>query len=274
MKKFLTAFLLVCLIATAAAAAENKVGVLAKLNMTPEEYLRFASARRNAGQSQFFTAKSKEAETVYVYYDSLSALQLALEAGDVDEIELPESVAEYVMNMSGKFHVSSVLRTTPLNLAFGFRASDDPVIRNKFNEALLSMKADGTLAILEAKYIADPGLDEPEPVKFEKFDNVDVKVKVAVTGDLPPIDFVAADGTPAGFNTAVLAEIGKRLKINIELVNIEAGARVVSLTSGRVDSVFWFQSYKKLDGTQPDIPQGVALSEPYYQWNEYLYLTK
>ena len=107
--------------------------------------------------------------------------------------------------------------TSNFYLSFGFRAGESPDLRNSFNEALMSMKTDGTISILQTKYISDAGLDAPEPVKFEHYDNVNKTIKVAVTGDMPPIDFVAPDGVPAGFNTAVLAEIGKRLKINIEL---------------------------------------------------------
>ena len=76
------------------------------------------------------------------------------------------------------------------------------------------MKADGSLYTLVGKYIYDAGAREPEAVKFEKFEDART-IKVAVTGDLPPIDYIAPDGKPAGFNTAVLAEIAKRLKFNV-----------------------------------------------------------
>ncbi|MBQ7733835.1 MAG: transporter substrate-binding domain-containing protein, partial [Synergistaceae bacterium] len=128
-------------------------------------------------------------------------------------------------------------------------------------------------AILREKYINDAGLDEPEAVEFRDFENIDTKIKVAVTGDLPPIDFVNAEGKPAGFNTAVLAEIAKRLHVNIEIVNIDAGARAAALASKRVDAVFWFQFRKNVE-TQPDIPEGVVLSEPYYSWNEIISISK
>ena len=32
---------------------------------------------------------------------------------------------------------------------------------------------------------------------------------VGVTGDLPPLDYVAADGTPAGFNVALMDAIAE-----------------------------------------------------------------
>ena len=64
-------------------------------------------------------------------------------------------------------------------------------------------------------------------------------IKVGVTGDLPPIDYVDEAGIPAGFNTAVLAEISRRTGKNIELVSIDSGARSLALSEGIVDVVFW-----------------------------------
>ena len=88
-----------------------------------------------------------------------------------------------------------------------------------------------------------------------------------MTGDLPPLDLVLADGTPAGFNTAVLSEISKRINKNIELVTIESNARAAALTSGTVDVVFWVVTP---EGESPlpansDTPEGVALTHSYYQ---------
>ena len=259
------------LLSGAVSAAEHKIGHLSKLNLTAGEMHKSAEAYIQAGKVKVFSAGENHTQHTTVYYDSLTSLIMALNAGDVYEIALPKPVAEYVMNVNDNVEITTIVRTMPSSLAFGFRKDDAPSLRSKFNEALMSMKADGTLAILRSKYIDEPGLDDPEPVKFEKFDNVDTTIKVAVTGDLPPIDFIAADGTPAGFNTAVIAEIAKRLKINVELVNIASGARAASLASKRSDVVFWFQFYEASD-IQPDLPEDVVSSEPYYTWNEGLYL--
>ena len=266
MKKFLLACLIVVLFVAGAFAAEKKIGQLSRLNVTAEEFLEQTLKDVSSKKLRvFFSGEPFEPKPVF--YDSLISLQLALNAGEVDFIMLPEAVGEYVLNVSNKYEISSIVRTPPASLSFGFNKSDDPTMRNRFNEALLSMKADGTLSILIDKYIAEPGTDDPEPVKFGQYDNIETKIKVAVTGDLPPIDFIAPNGTPAGFNTAVLAEIGKRLKINIELVNIDSNARAAALAAKRVDVVFWFSHYKDLE-KQFDVPDNVALSESYYSWNE------
>ncbi|MBQ7560462.1 MAG: transporter substrate-binding domain-containing protein [Synergistaceae bacterium] len=273
-KKFLCALIFVVLLAGCAYCESNKIGVLAKLNLTQEELSKLINDNKQSGIYQKFSSGLSTGDSSFIYYDSLMSLLMALNSGEVSEIQLPEDVADYVLNVNDAYRISSIIRMSRnFYLSFGFRASDNPELRNKFNDALLSMKADGTILILQEKYIADAGLDAPEPVKFAHYDNIDKTIKVAVTGDMPPIDFISESGTPAGFNTAVLSEIGKRLKINIELVNIDAGARAAALASGRVDTVFWFQALKDVT-QQADVPENITLSEPYYDWNEVLALVK
>lgn len=89
---------------------------------------------------------------------------------------------------------------------------------------------------------------------------------------MPPLDYIAPDGTPAGFNTALLAEIGKRLKVNVELVNINYGARIAALASGRADGVFLFQSENTSGMKGYDSMAGIKLTEPYYAEDVLFYI--
>lgn len=128
------------------------------------------------------------------------------------------------------------------------------------------MKGDGTLDKIILDYTLEPGAVQ-KSVEFEKFEGAD-EIKIAITGDIPPIDYINADGKPAGFNTALLAEIGKRLKMNIKTVNVDTGARTAALTSGRVDVVFWYQmdyDDMKKDIHYDDVPDTTIFTIPYYQ---------
>ena len=80
---------------------------------------------------------------------------------------------------------------------------------------------------------------------------------------------ILADGTPAGFSTAVLSEISRRLGKNIELVNIDSAARASILSSKGADVVFWVAVPKDstLIPTNIDQPTGIAISDPYYNDN-------
>lgn len=143
---------------------------------------------------------------------------------------------------------------------------------NHMRNAHRIIKVDKTLAALQMEYVVNPGVKKPKAVEFAKFEGAET-IKVAVTCDLPPIDYVDAERTAAGFNTAILSEIGKRLKMNVELFDIDSGARASSLSSKRSDVVFWFQ-VRAGEEIQPDVPNSVILSESYYDWTKYLHIRK
>ena len=128
------------------------------------------------------------------------------------------------------------------------------------------MTADGTLSKLAKQYISDlKDGKEPLAVQINKIEGAET-IKVAVTGDLPPFDMILADGTPAGFSTAVLSDISRRIGKNIELISIDSGARASILSSKGADVVFW-EAVPKDSHLLPaniDIPEGIDISEPYY----------
>jgi ABC-type amino acid transport substrate-binding protein len=135
---------------------------------------------------------------------------------------------EEMTNIKNRFILDQILGTD-----FSFLMMEDHLtLRDEFNQAISDMKADGTLDALKASIM------DLNRTETEKIDSAET-IRVGVTGDLPPIDYVDEAGIPAGFNTAVLAEISKRTGKNIELVSIESGARSLALSQGKVDVVFW-----------------------------------
>ena len=62
----------------------------------------------------------------------------------------------------------------------------------------------------------------------------------------------------------MLAEIGKHLGCNIEIIQVDSAARVPALTSGRVDVVFWFSMVLSAGMEQPDLTSDVIVSDSYY----------
>ena len=71
---------------------------------------------------------------------------------------------------------------------------------------------------------------------------------------------------------ALLSEIGKRLQVNIEIQNIESSARTLSLTTGKTDVVFWYLYGENYVVT--DMENGIQLSDPYYELDNWLYIEK
>ena len=250
----------------------NKGGVLSMLNLSEEGMADLFSACRlingqlaREGYQQTiidegtvdmnpFTAANVQIVYDLVYFDTLDAMLMALNVGDINFINLYSTTADYLcanddrliqlLRYQGLKDTESVFVKRMfegiLSNDFAFMMLEgNEALRDAFNAAIADVRADGTLTRLAVDHIdaAIAGKDIA-PVEMPKTDGAET-VRVAITGALPPMDYIASDGTPAGFNTALLAEISQRTGKNIELVQVDSMGRAAALSSGVVDAVFW-----------------------------------
>ena len=249
MKKiFLLLLMILTMTGCGSSDGENtlKVGTLAQLNSKPDQAANISGGTMN-------------------FYDNFQSMQMALASKQIDKIQTYRSVAKYLTEHNQDFVIENSQSTVKLvdNFCCAVR-EDDLDLKNSFDAAINAMKSDGTLDALIEQFLNNPS-PTPTAVELPHFDGAEI-IRIGITGDLPPMDLVLADGTPAGFNTAVLAEISKRLGKNIELIQIESAARAVALTSEQVDVVFWVAVPEGSDRPKDfDTPEGVAVTDPYYQ---------
>ena len=267
MRKFIAIFAtlaMLCAVLTPALAEGTikRIGTLQMLNMSEQEYAAVQKLRAVAGE--MLNEESIPAESPYydgmldenpeiIYYDSLNDMVMALDANQIDAIDLNRSTAEYLCTLNDNLKIlmdysdaeDNVLTDFVFNSLLSFDFSlmlpeGNQALADELSEALIAMEEDGTLDELAATYIDDVNGEVPaaEPASIDGAETL----RVAVTGDLPPMDFVSADGEPAGYNVAVLSEVGRRIARNIEFVPISASARAMALSSGEVDVVFWSRS--------------------------------
>ena len=290
MKKFLPALLAVVLIimfssinfkdASKVNDSEKvfNVGVLAYLGINEEDFQEgldnfrdFAAKNEELLKDDFINSLVQNRRIIH-FYNSLMALIMDLRSKKLDEIILPENVGHYLLNHDNSYESVFSTKILSSGACFGFRL-DSIELMNDFNKILNGMEADGTLGKFAAQYVTVSNDRDPKPTRPEQIKNLS-EIKIAITGDMPPIDMFAGDGQPTGYNTAVLAELGKRLNKNIKFINTDAGGRSAALMSGRADVVFWYRMTKSsiigddpLDELFKDAPEGVILSTPYYSWD-------
>ncbi len=245
----------------AAPAEEVKLGMITHLNANEK-------SMSEVYKSVLEKTKLKFSPYQIVYYDNLNAMQMGIEAGDVGEISLYDSVANYLVANNDKYEFVFDKSAEKLADSFCFAVrKDDAALKADLDKVVAEMKDDGSLAKLVKDYITDVDKANPPKVDLPTIDGADT-IKVGVTGDLPPLDFVNTDRTPAGFNTALLAEIAKRLGKNIAVVQIDSGARAAALSSGQIDVIFW--AILPVNEDMPpylDKPEGIELSAPYFKDN-------
>lgn len=321
----------VSLFAVPVMAEEESVvneGVLTMLNMSEDDMSNYITAQGIAtvqlvkeGFEDIFmsapadgTSEPMKVVPKVTYYDTLDAMLMALNAGDIDDMYVYKSTADYIYTPDLVYvwehddnkeenAFAEIMYEGLLSSDFSFMMlEDNEVLRDEFNTAIASMKEDGTLDALIEEHINKAVADKSATpaVELPVFEDADT-IKIAVTGSLPPLDYVAPDGTPAGFSTAVLAEIGNRLGKNIEIVVVDSVGRAAALASGVADAVFWTRSNsaanRLADGSETgnpkaemsedelkalekikehfqfsssgtmDMPEGTIITEPYFSDN-------
>ena len=241
-----------------------KAGVLTMLNLTEEDARSFMQATEllirqleKEGYCQSLLADQFGSDRLsheyeVAYYDNLESMLMALNVGDIDNIDIYESTARYLIANNPELIQSYTIdRTKEMNafannavngllshdFAFMFM-EDRAALRDEFDAALQSITEEEKAQLIQEhieKAITEGVI---APVALPVIEGAET-IRVAVTGALPPMDYVAPDGSPAGFNTALLAELSRRMNKNIELVVVDSIGRAAALASGTVEAVFW-----------------------------------
>ena len=271
----LTLALLIALIALLPAAAEEtitrRMGVLSMLNVTEADVDNYVKGRtligvqlrRQGFQTNEYYQSPEEGQSgenadrpslnlEVVYFDTLDAMLMALKAGEIAAMDVSETTAQYLTHSDPNLvQVASygdgadgdtfadIVRRGLLSNDFAFMFLEaNAALRDEFDAALAAITDEEMEKLIQAHIAAAINGEAISPIQMPVIDGAET-VRVAVTGALPPMDYVAADGSPAGFNTALLAEISSRMGKNIELVVVDSVGRAAALASGTVDAVFW-----------------------------------
>ena len=202
----------------------------------------------------------------YVFYDTMTDMLMALNRGDIVVLETDQNTVRYIASRNDNI-VDRPPYLNPNNLMFSvLLRGEDVELRDQISNSIAEMEEDGTIEEMRQRYIEDVIVgDDPDVVVPENFPGART-IKVAVTGDRPPMDYVSAGGEPVGFNTALISEIGKRLGINIEFVTVDCGARGIALATGVCDIVFWMEigDFENWEGADlEDQPENTIVTKPY-----------
>ena len=202
----------------------------------------------------------------YVFYDTMTDMLMSLNRGDIVVLETDQNTVRYIASRNDNI-VDRPPYLNPNNLMFSvLLRGEDVELRDQISNSIAEMEEDGTIEEMKQRYIEDVIVgDDPDVVVPQNFPGART-IKVAVTGDRPPMDYVSAGGEPVGFNTALISEIGKRLGINIEFVTVDCGARGIALATGVCDIVFWMEigDFENWEGADlEDQPENTIVTKPY-----------
>lgn len=202
-----------------------------------------------------------------VFFNSFNEMQMALTSGKIDFMRIGSTTGSWMSAQNPSFVTSNPEYKLVWEYSM-LTMEENKELCDRISAAISEMREDGTLKDIVATHI-DGMLNggEPDSIEIPVIEGADT-ITVAVTGDLPPMDYLDVDGNPAGFNAAILAEISKRLNLNIETISIESGARAAALSSGKADVVFWSASVAGGSDVEfesdIDVPNGTIITTPYF----------
>lgn len=254
----LVALLALFTLSTSAIAGDaGPLGRLTKLNVDEDTL--------NADIADFFF--SHMPFSGYKFFDTMNSMVMALHSGVIDGLSADEFTTAYLISRTDDFVAYTNPEAPSHTLAYAMLLrEEDAELCERISGVIRDLQADGTLDALKKQYIDDViAGNEPESVIPEHFDGAKT-LKVAVTGDRPPMDYFSVSDEPIGFNTAIVSEVGRRLGINVEFISVDSSARSISLTSGASDVVFWSENGNFGNRENADIedqPDGTVITEPY-----------
>ncbi len=267
MKKCILALvILVSLLLAGAAAGEQKIiGALSYLNLSEEEYAKYIQSKAKAvallSDNGYITIDpslqvldSAVNGIQVIFYESLGEMLMDISIGKINEIIVPQSTADYLCFRNhelfkpvefGKDYSNQFeeILTERMSDGFAFMMMEyNRSLKDEFDTAIAAMKEDGTITELIHDHIQNllTGGSAPQ-ISLEQKEGRET-ITVAITGSLPPMDYVGPDGNFSGFNSAILAEIGRRLDKNIEFIQVDNVGRSLALVSGKADAAFWTRS--------------------------------
>lgn len=171
------------------------------------------------------------------FFNRPSDVIAAITTGKIDAAPVMTFIADYYAKRNSELRMVEALQLFPVDVVMFLRA-EDSLLKNDLDMAITTLQDNGTLAKLKETWITNlPVKDEPSLTEMAKIEGART-IFVGITGDYIPLDYMAADGRPAGFNVAFLSEISKLLNINFTLVSLETQAKFSALSSKKIDVVF------------------------------------
>ena len=258
MRRFLALALVLVLVPRVCFGAKDEalLGILSKLGITEKE---LNTDLAESSELKIFSA--------FKFFDTLNSMLTAFDSGRIAAFAVDKYTADYLISRTKQYVKFSYSGVPVYNLKFSMLLREENAdFCERLSSVIRDIKSDGTLAAMKKKYIDDCiAGTEPEAVTPEHFDGART-FKIALTGDRPPMDYFSEAGEPVGFNTALVSEIAKRLKMNAEFLSVDSGARAAALSSKMCDAVFWSElgDFNNREGyDKEDMPEHTIITEPY-----------
>ncbi|MDR0908387.1 MAG: transporter substrate-binding domain-containing protein, partial [Spirochaetaceae bacterium] len=209
MKKLYIIFTVLFLATELFASAQKESGAITTLSDIDGRSVAIIGANFDVGPD-FFEGHGYRPKSVLAFDSGPEALT-ALKAGKADAwVGLMMSLANYYTRNDSSLLAIPDPAFTSYDLSLTVAESNTSLL-NTLNKAIADIKADGTLEqITETYFIRGNTERTASPASIDGQETV----IVGLPGDGPPIDYIAPDGKPSGYNLALSNAIAKAAGFN------------------------------------------------------------
>ncbi len=194
-------------------------------------------------------------DAAIVYYNNVLDCALAVKGGKADAAVYDKPVLK---NIAAKNSGLIVLHELLLPDNYGFAVDkQNLLLKSAIDEVLVMLKSDGTYQDMLQRWFPEKGAPAPMP-------------EISLTGNqgtllfgtsafTEPMSYMSTDQQIVGFDIEFAMRIAQHLNKNLEIVNLEFGAMLPALITGKVEMIGAGLSITE------ERAKSVLFSEPYYE---------
>ncbi len=167
------------------------------------------------------------------YYNSVLDCALAVKGGKAVAAVYDKPV---LLNIAGKNEGLAVLQEMLVDDNYGFAVQlKDVELKNKIDEVLEELKANGTYEDMSKRWF--PAKGEPAAMPVIELAGENGVLRFGTASVTEPMSFVDGNRNIVGFDIEFASYVAKKLGKRLEITNMEFGAMLPALISGKVDMI-------------------------------------
>lgn len=197
---------------------------------------------------------SRFPDATFQYYNNVIDCCMAVKAGKADAAAYDEPILKNIAAKNEGLVVLPEMITTD-NYAFAVRPGNDQ-LKTAIDEVFAELRNNGTYDEMLNRWLPQEGSPAPMP-EIPLTGNKGV-IKFGTAAVTEPFSFVDENQKVVGLDIELATYVAKKLDMQLEIVNMDFGAMIPALASGKVDMIGACITVSE------ERAKKVLFSEPYY----------
>jgi len=194
-------------------------------------------------------------EAKFKYFNSVLDACIAVKTGKADAAAYDEPI---LRNIAAKNDGLKVLTEMITIDNYGFAVQQENIsLKATIDSVLTLLKTDGRYEEMKNRWLPLHG--NPAPMPVINFAETDSVLKMGTASVTEPFSYIDASGQVVGLDIEIMSYIAQALGKKLEVVNMDFGAMIPALISGKVDII------GACITITDERAKSVLFSEPYYQ---------